>query len=142
MKRKLFQVAVFVLCLIALTTLIAPVHGEAEETRSPGGFTIIRLVIAEDVEDREPVGISESFLSTRERVYCFLEAGDIEADTEITFVWYYDEAERERISLPITKGPRWRTFAYKTIEGLRGYWKVEVQDSDGAVLKTITFTVD
>lgn len=40
-------------------------------------FTIKELVTAEDVKNREPVGVSDVFSSTKGKVYCFITATDI-----------------------------------------------------------------
>jgi len=58
------------------------------------------MVVAESIEDREPAGIAETFSADTEKVYCFIEAKDIAADTTVSFVWYFDETEMARIDLP------------------------------------------
>jgi len=105
------------------------------------GFSIKRMVMSESVADREPVAINESFSAATEKVYCFLEAVNIEEDTSISFVWYHNDQEMARVSLPLVKGKRWRTFSSKKIAGLKGEWKVELLDSFGVVLNTVSFQV-
>lgn len=105
------------------------------------GFVIKRMVVCEKIEDREPVMIGESFSATLEKVYCFLEAGEIEQETVISFVWYFEDKEMARVSLPLEKGNRWRTYASKKLAGLKGNWKVELQESSGIVLHSVSFQV-
>jgi len=88
------------------------------------------------------VGVSETFPASTERVYCFLEATNIADDTEVTFVWYLEEEEVHTFNLPLKHGPRWRTFAYKNLREQTGNWRVELKDSDGNTVESVTFTVE
>ena len=105
------------------------------------GFEISRMLVCETVSDREPVLPSETFTVDVGTVYCFLEAKEIEEDTTVTFVWYFEDREMARIILPLQRGKRWRTFASKTLGGLRGNWKVELVEASGIVLNTVSFQV-
>lgn len=105
------------------------------------GFVINRMVVCETVSDREPVHLSETFNVDIGTVYSFLEAEQIEEDTTVSFVWYHENREMARITLPLQKGPRWRTFSSKKLGGLTGNWKVELVEASGIVLNTISFQV-
>jgi len=105
------------------------------------GYVISRMLVCVTVSDKEPVHPSETFAVDIGTVYCFLEAKEIEQDTTVSFVWYYENREMARISLPLQKGGRWRTFSSKKLEGLRGNWKVELVEASGIVLNTISFQV-
>jgi hypothetical protein len=105
-------------------------------------FTISRMVVSSDVQEKEPVGIAETFPASTEKVYCFVEARDIAEDTNVGFVWYYEDREVARVQLPLKKGIRWRTYSSKRLAGLKGNWKVELHDADGNTLHGITFKVE
>jgi Protein of unknown function (DUF2914) len=105
------------------------------------GFSIKRMVMTESIADREPAAINESFSAATGEVFCFLEAVNIEEDTSVSFVWYHNGQEMARVSLPLEKGRRWRTFSSKKIAGLKGEWKVELLDTFGVVLNTVSFQV-
>jgi hypothetical protein len=75
-------------------------------------------------------------------VYCFLEAADIKENTSVSFVWYYGEEEKAKVTLPLEKSSRWRTYSSKKLGGLRGNWKVVLQDSNSAALQSVEFTVE
>jgi hypothetical protein len=124
----LFAMGILVICLSA--------SGQEKE------FTIARLVIGTGVEDREPVGVADTFPATTEKVYCFLEATEILKDTEISFVWFHGEKEMLKTNLPLQTGPKWRTFADKKIGGMKGDWKVEVRDVKGTLVKDTKFKVE
>jgi len=129
----------FVLSVLLAMTILGislPVSGQEKE------FTIARLVVGTGVENREPVGVAETFPATTEKVYCFLEATEILKDTEISFVWFQGEKEMLKTNLPLQTGPKWRTFADKNIGGMKGDWKVEVRDVKGNLVKDIKFKVE
>jgi len=105
-------------------------------------FTIARLVVGTGVENKEPVGVAETFPATTEKVYCFLEATEISKDTEVSFVWSLGDKELLKTNLPLTMGPKWRTFANKNIGGMKGDWKVEIRDANGNLVKDVKFKVE
>ena len=105
------------------------------------GFTINRMTVCERISDREPYGINDTFSVDVETVFCFLEAKDIEIDTTVSFVWYFEGQEKARISLPLQKGRRWRTYSSKKLAKLAGSWTVELQGNSGIVLNTVSFQV-
>ena len=106
------------------------------------GFTIKRMVISKDVIDREPAGVGDFFSAATDKVYCFLEATDIETDMQIDIVWYWSNQEMARVALPIRKGHRWRTYSSKKLLGLKGNWQAELQDSSGIVHSSVSFVVE
>jgi len=105
------------------------------------GFAISRMVMCEKISDREPYGIKDTFPDTTEVVYCFLEATNIEIDTTVSFVWYFEGQEKARVTLPLQKSKRWRTFSSKKLANLKGNWAVELQDELGIILNSVSFLV-
>lgn len=147
MKKHKIVALVSVLAVVAVWGMVPVVHGQEKPkpevaTKEAPVFTISRLVIGTGVEDREPVGAAEIFPETTETVYCFLEATEIAEDTEVSFVWFHGEKEMHTFSLPLKMGPRWRTYASKTLGGLKGDWKVEIKDASGATLQEVKFKVE
>ena len=134
------------ICAILLLICISPLTSgfAAEETGEGVGasFTVSRLVIAGSIEDREPVGAVNAFSSSTEKVYCFLEAKDIQEETTVSFVWYYRDKKTATVKLPVGKSPRWRTYSSKKLDGRTGEWNVELQDARGNVLDSVIFTVE
>ena len=106
------------------------------------GFTIKRMVISKDVIDNEPVGVGDFFSAATDKVYCFLEVGNIETDMQISIVWYWSSQEMARVALPIQTGNRWRTYSSKKLRGLKGNWQAELQDSSGIVHNSVSFVVE
>jgi hypothetical protein len=116
------------------TTPATPVHAAS--------LTISRMEIAGSIENREPVGIAATFPSTQEKVYCYLEFKDVPQDTAITYVWTLGQNELGKMTQQVKKSSRWRTWANKSLGGMKGDWKVDVLDESGAVLKSASFKVD
>jgi hypothetical protein len=133
MKKGIVLSILFVMSILVISL---PASGQETE------FTIARLVVGAGVENREPVGVAETFPATTEKVYCFLEATDILKDTEVSFVWFYGDQEMLKTNLPLQTGLKWRTFADKNLRGMKGDWKVEVRDAKGNLVKDIKFKVE
>ena len=144
MKKHGAVMLILVFTMIVGWAIVFPAYGQekAKEEGAPTGFTIARLVVGTGVENREPVGVAETFPASTEKVSCFLEATGIAEDTEVSFVWFYGEKEMLKISLPLKMGSRWRTNASKNLAGMKGDWKVELRDSDGNLLQEIKFKVE
>jgi len=129
----------FVFAVLLAMTLLGmslPASGQEKD------FAVARLVVGTGVENREPVGVAETFPATTEKVYCFLEATEISKDMEISFIWFHGEKEMLKTNIPLQTGPKWRTFANKNIGGMKGDWKVEVRDAKGNLVKDIKFKVE
>jgi hypothetical protein len=147
---KKAAVFVLVVCLsvfagmaLAQQQAPAPAPAPAPAKAAPeAGLTIARMEIASSVENREPVGIAASFPATQEKVFLFLEFKDVKAETSVNVVWTLGANEMGKVPLTIKPFSKFRTWAYKSIGGMKGDWKVEVVDASGAVLKSGTFKVE
>jgi len=127
--------------IFAIFTLLLSFFSPASAMDEPG-FIISRMVICGKIADTEPVAIGGTFSAVTEKVYCFLEARNIEEDTTVSFVWYFENQEMARVVLPLTKGKRWRTYSSKKLAGLKGNWRVELHDYSGIVLNSVSFQVE
>ena len=126
---------------ILITMTIALICISPVSAMDDPGFTISRMVMCDSISDREPNGIADTFSADTESVYCFLEAKDIETDTPISFIWYFEGQEKARVTLPLQKGMRWRTYSSKKLANMKGRWTVELQEVSGIVLNTVSFQV-
>lgn len=147
MKRS--RPFVFFSFVVAMAMIGTVLHTYGQEKVNPeatpkktDAFTIARLVVGTGVENREPVGVAETFPASTGRVYCFLEATSITQDSEVSLVWFHGQNELLKFNLPLQKGSRWRTFAFKNLRGLKGDWRVEVRGAGGKPLKEIKFKVE
>jgi hypothetical protein len=125
----------------------APAPAPAPKAAAPApaapaaALTIARMEIAAGVENREPVGVAATFPATQEKVYCFLEFTNVPAETGVSIVWSVGGKEMGTVPLTIKAFSKFRTWAYKTVAGMKGEWKVDVKDASGAVLKSAAFTI-
>jgi hypothetical protein len=103
---------------------------------------VSRLVICVGIDAREPVGETDTISASTETAYCFLEAKNVSRDTQVKFVWYLGQNVMAQVYLPIRKSYRWRTYSSKNLAGLKGDWRVELQDENGAALKEVSFKVE
>ena len=134
---KLYHIILRILITLAVPLFfVSPVSSMDDP-----GFIIIRMVMCERISDREPVNESDTFSADTESVYCFLEAKDIEMNTTISFVWYFEGQEMARVPLPLQKSSRWRTYSSKKLAHMKGSWTVELQEASGVVLNTVSFQV-
>ncbi len=115
---------------------------EAKAAAPAAALTISRMEIAGSVENREPAGIAATFPATAEKVYCYVELKDVSKDSTITYVWKLGPNEMGKVTQQVKKSSRWRTWANKSLGGMKGDWKVDVLDESGAVLKSATFKVE
>ncbi len=121
---------------------MAPQESKDIAVQEAQAFAIARMIVCENVENREPVGEAEVFPASTPKVYSYLEAKDIAEDTNVSFVWHFEENQVAKVNLTLRKGSRWRTYASKNVATFKGDWKVELQDASGKVLKAIAFRVE
>ncbi len=134
MKGSLLVLVILLSTVFTFSTVFA------QDTGS--GVRIERMVIATSVENREPQGVAEVFPATTEKVYCFIEARNIAQDSQVVLVWYHGNNEMLRTPLNLRQGFRWRTYAYKNLHGMKGEWRVDLLDSEGKLLKSVSFKVE
>jgi hypothetical protein len=139
-KRKMVRLLLTSM-VILVWMIVLQAYGQ-EKSKESVEFMIARLVVGTGVEKNEPVGVAETFPASTEKVYCFLEATNIDKDTEVSFVWIYGQKEMLKTTLPLKMGTKWRTYANKNLRELKGEWKVEIRNPDGKVLKDFKFKVE
>ncbi|MFW6078567.1 MAG: DUF2914 domain-containing protein [Gemmatimonadota bacterium] len=128
---------------LVVTTGAAPLLAqEPAEAMAQDEMQVTTAVVATDIEDREPIGVSETFPADIGELYFFtVFEGDF-PETEVEHVWLYEDEEMARVPLTVT-GPRWRTWSSKRlVTSWTGAWTVQVVDSDGTVLESVDFTVE
>ena len=129
----------FLVSSVAFGQEKAKAEGASKEGKA---LAIARMVVGTGVDNREPQGVAEKFPPQTEKVYCFVEVTDIPQDQELTLMWQAGNKPVGEISLSVKQGPKWRTWAYKNLRGIKGDWKVEVKTSQGKILKETRFRVE
>ncbi len=99
----------------------------------------VELVIALDVEERQPTGEGKEFSVQVGQLVAWMRVTGL-ANTTVRHVWRHQRHE-EVIELSVGGSP-WRTWSRRTIPAeWTGAWTVEVLDAAGDVLATADFTV-
>jgi hypothetical protein len=81
--------------------------------------------------------------SSVKALYCFTRFTAPEGtDTTIKHIWYRNNESVAEEAMPV-KGATWRAYSSKNVKkGLAGEWRCDVQDSEGTVLKSVSFTMN
>ena len=111
----------------------------------PAELKVRRLVVASGVENREPIGASETFEAGDDRVYAFVELANRSShDGGIVLVFEKGSTRAGMVELDVPGDVgRWRTWGYT--RGLRqpGTWNVVVREqSSGKELARTTIEVE
>ena len=128
--------------LLTCLLLLPAFSGAAAQEEESALMTINRFLTCQAVEEREPLGATDTFTAGTEKAYAYLEATGISGDVEVSFVWFHGNQEVARVAMSIRQGNRWRTYSSKKLAGRTGAWRVEIQDSTAAVLASLNFTVE
>jgi Protein of unknown function (DUF2914) len=104
-------------------------------------LTVEQAVICKQVVNRAPVGAGNSFATSIDKIFCFTKIVGATHPTEIIHVWYFDGAERDRITLSVGGSP-WRTYSSKRLRPSDiGPWQVDILDAGGNMLDRVAFDV-
>jgi len=81
--------------------------------------------------------------SSVKALYCFTRiSAPQDTETTIKHVWYLNDEVVAEDTMPV-KGAHWRTYSRKGVEkGLSGEWRCEALDSEGNLLKSVSFRMN
>jgi len=123
--------------LLALSILFVAVT----ELKTQSILKIERIVVSTGVEDRQPVGESDTFADSVGTLFCYTEIRGMGDSTTVSHVWYHGENRRADVKLNV-RGYRWRTWSTKVIQkDWTGDWRVDVVSADGKILKSKRFRI-
>ena len=107
--------------------------------QNSSGLEVANIAVCTSVENRQPMGTDSVFSSDVGKLYCFTKLTSDTDSSEISHVWFYQGKQMAKVDLPMN-AKSWRTWSAKTIwPTWKGNWKVEIQDSNGNVIKSISF---
>jgi hypothetical protein len=128
-----------------LTAKAEPVKAARPVVKEDADLSVKRLVIAEGVSNREPVGAATSFKKAdADRIYAFVEltnADEVDSEVTVTFVPPSGKAGVGNVTLEVGPHARWRTWAYTRGVKTAGTWTAVVRSMNGKVLAKQTFDV-
>ena len=134
------QTAAFPRTCLALFLLILLSLPQSAFSQAPDVLDV-EAVVCRDVVDRTPVEANTSFPSSVGKLYCFSKIIGAQTPTRVSHVWYFGNAERFRIALPVNSAS-WRTFSSKSIQPHEtGAWRVEILDASENKLEVINFQI-
>ena len=134
--KRIFKMSWFLLLVSLALFLIS--NAVAQET---GSIKVESAAVCENIVDREPGNTGTSFAVTVGKLFFFTKITGAENPVEIVHVWYFGDAERARVTLPV-KANTWRTYSSKILQAHEiGAWHVDVLGPTGEVLETIQFEV-
>ena len=134
MYLKLNIVKNFLLTLFILIVAIIDLKAQSI-------LKIERIVVSTGVENRQPVGESDTFADSVGTLFCYTEIRGMGDSTTVSHVWYHGENRRADVKLNV-RGYRWRTWSTKVIQkDWTGDWRVDIVSADGKILKSKRFRI-
>ena len=112
----------------------------AQPAAAEGSVVIRDFVLTHGIHEREPVGTTDSFMSSDGRGYAFARISNDGSPTQVSFIWYYGDEMHATIDMNIGTSGGWRTWSSVNLRP--GNWRVKLQDSNGMVIAERSFSVD
>lgn len=122
--------------------LVLVVSGRAPSQASE--LKITEMAVTTKVVKGRPIDSVRRISSTSVKaLYCFTRVSAPKGtDTTIKHVWYLNDEVVAEDTMPV-KGSRWRTYSYKAVKkGLSGEWRCDALDSEGELLKSVSFRMN
>jgi cytoskeletal protein RodZ len=122
----------------------APEHQpQGARLQAANNMRVKRVVAASDIINRNPVGLSNSFQWTMEKVYIWTMIECEQPPSSIRHTYYFKGQIVNDVELEINS-PEWRTWSYKNLLDKRyiGHWRVDITSDEGNVLQSVFFEVN
>ena len=124
------------LLILILMAAVSVSFAQAADLRVADG------AITSAIVNQMPVDRIESFRADFGKLYCFTRISGAQGDTEVTHVWYYQDDELARVTLPV-RSSDWRTYSSKRfLPQWAGQWRVVVLDGEQNEIATIPFLLE
>ncbi len=104
------------------------------------GMKIESLKFGSNINMMEVVGEGTSFPAATEKVFCWMRISGGQGKA-VKVKWYYNGNVLGDVQLDV-KSNSMRTYAFRTINGKKGEWKVEVMDPSGTMLHSAGFSIN
>ncbi len=103
---------------------------------------VVDASITSAIENRMPVDNLEVYPADYGKLYCFTRIVGADRETQVTHVWFYEDQEMARVTLPVQSAD-WRTFSSKRfLPQWVGQWSVVVEDEQGSALAEVMFRLE
>lgn len=127
------------------TTMISDEIDVIDEIQN---LDILKIAIATDIIEKNPVGVSRLFLNDIDALYCFTAVDNTIENNKIIHNWkryeqdYSYEQDYFKSTIIVGDSPNWRCWSRITIRPeMIGDWQVIVTDSIGNRLDSIDFSI-
>ena len=131
----------YVLLILAMLTTIILYQVVTIKAQEAEAVEVAEAVICQDVVDREPIDVGDSFEVIVGKLFCFTKIVGAQEEIEIAHVWYHGDVERARVNLSV-RAASWRTYSSKIIQPHEiGDWHVDIIGPDDEVLETVEFEI-
>ena len=109
----------------------------------PADIYVSRSTFANEIRDREPVGISRLVDDVGDMRHFFTEISGARRPTAVIHYWFADGQPVSVEELPVEPSFRWRTWSSRTIDRSAGNWEViVVEKSTGCILHSLALRTD
>ncbi len=100
-----------------------------------------RGLMCESIENFQPVNPAVVFSIGNEEVYCYSEFDPVYEKVKIFHKWF--KKDKLIFSMPLTLSPpKWASLSKIQLRDAdKGPWRVEIQDLEGNILKTLRFGI-
>jgi hypothetical protein len=109
-----------------------------------GDLKVTEMAVTTKVVKGNPIdSVRRISSSSVKALYCFTRISAPQGtDTTIKHVWYLNDEAVAEDTMPV-KGSHWRTYSRKGVEkGVSGEWRCEALDSEGNLLKSVSFRMN
>jgi hypothetical protein len=102
----------------------------------------VKVTVGSDVKDRMPVGVSNSFSWSTNRVYVWSLIQCKHPPSSIRHIYYFKGEKLSDVHLSV-QSSHWRTWSYKSLSDRRyiGPWRVDITSAEGKVFRSLYFEV-
>jgi hypothetical protein len=102
----------------------------------------LKATVGSDVKDRMPVGVSNSFSWSTDRVYVWSLIQCKHPPSSIRHIYYFKGEKLSDVHLSV-QSSHWRTWSYKSLSDRRyiGPWRVDITSAEGKVFRSLYFEV-
>jgi len=110
----------------------------------PGDLNLkaLKATVGSDVKDRMPVGVSNYFSWSTNRVYVWSLIQCKHPPSSIRHIYYFKGEKLSDVHLNV-RSSHWRTWSYMSLSNRRyiGPWRVDITSAEGKVLRSLHFEV-
>lgn len=137
-KKYIHKSLIWLLLCIGLISM-SPETGRTETEAAD--MVLSRSVICESIENYQPINPAVVFSMSRGEVFSFSEFDPVRVKTHIFHKWYKHDKLIFTMRLVLTP-PKWSSFSRIQLRDAdKGPWRVEIQDKNGNILKTLRFSI-